>query len=160
MVIVALAAFGLVVAWAWRPARPNRIAAVYAAGVTSLLVLAVTVIAAIAGWWQGAYFALPLLVLAAIHLPFSIATYTVWLGVYRWLAGHMRHAFALYTVIVLVFIPVVLLVDPWQMQRGQFSMGNGYTIWADAALGQLVMWSPVVAYEGIRRWRRAQPAPA
>jgi hypothetical protein len=41
------------------------------------------------------------------------------------------------------------------MQRGQFSMGNGYTIWADAAVGQVVMWSPVLAYEAIRRWRGA-----
>lgn len=155
VIIVALAAFALVVAWAWRPGRADRIAAVYAAGVTSLLVLAVTVIAVIAGWWQGAYFALPLLVLAAIHLPFSVAGYTVWLGVYRWLAGRTRHAFVIYTAIVLLFIPVVLLVDPVQMQRGQFSMGNGYTIWADAALGQLVMWSPVLAYEAIRRWRDA-----
>ena len=99
---------------------------------------------------------LPLIVLAGIYLPFSIAGYTLWLGGYRWLAGRLRQAFAIYSVIVLVFIPVVILVDPVQMQRGQFSMGNGYPIWADAALGQLVMWSPVLAYEAIRRWRGAR----
>jgi hypothetical protein len=156
VVIVALAAFALVIAWAWRPGRPDRRAAVYAAGATSLLVAVVTVIAVIAGWWQGAYFALPLVVLAAIHLPFSIAGYTAWLGTYRWLAGRTRHAFAIYTAVVLCFIPVIILVDPIQMQRGQFSMGNGYTIWSDAALGQLVMWSPVLAYEAIRHWRGAR----
>jgi hypothetical protein len=156
VVIVALAALGLVIAWARRPGHADRIAAVYAAAVTSLLVAVVTLIAVIAGWWQGAYFALPLVVLAAIHLPFSIAGYAAWLGVYRWLAGRTRRAFALYTAVVLVFIPVVILVDPWQMQRGQFTMGNGYTIWADAAVGQVVMWSPVLAYEAIRRWRGAR----
>ena len=37
------------------------------------------------------------------------------------------------------------------MQRGQFFMGGGYTILADALLGQLVMWSPMVFYELARR---------
>jgi len=45
----------------------------------------------------------------------------------------------------------VLLVDPIQMERGQFSMGSGYTIWLDALVGQIVMWSPVLFFEAIRR---------
>jgi hypothetical protein len=153
--IIALATFAVVIAWTRRPGHPDRVAAVYAAGVTSLLVVAVTLVAVSAGWWQGAFLAVPLIVQAAIFLPFSIAGYTLWLGVYRWLAGRTRHAFVIYAVVVLAFIPVVILVDPVQMQRGQFSMGNGYTIWADAAVGQVVMWSPVLAYEAIRRWRGA-----
>ncbi len=155
VVIIALAAFAVVIVWARRPGHPDRSAAVYAAGITSLLVAAIAVIAVSAGWWQGAFFAVPLIVLAAIYLPFSIAGYTLWLGSYLWLASRTRHAFVIYAVIVLSFIPVIILVDPIQMQRGQFSMGNGYTIWADAGLGQLVMWSPVLAYEAIRRWRGA-----
>ena len=158
VVIIALAAFAVVIVWARQPGHPDRIAAIYAAGVTSLLVVVVTLVAVSAGWWQGAFFAVPLIVLAAICLPFSIAGYALWLGGYRSLASRTRHAFVIYAAIVLCFIPVIILVDPIQMQRGQFIMGNGYTIWADAGLGQLVMWSPVLAYEAIRRWRGASRA--
>ena len=154
MVIVALAALAIAIAWARQPGHPDRVLSVWAAGMTSLLVLGITVVAVRAGWWQGAFFALPIVVQAAFYLPFSLAGYALWLGGYRRLAGRVRHVFAMYSLVVFIFIPVVILVDPWQMQRGQFSMGNGYTIWADAALGQVVMWSPVVSYEVIRRWRR------
>lgn len=155
VVIVALAAFAMTLIWARRPGHPNRMAAVYAATFTSVLVVAITIVAVAAGWWQGTFFAIPLIVAAAIDLPLSIAGYTLWLGGYRWLAGKTRRAFLIYIVVVLAFIPVVLLVDPIQMQRNQFTLGNGYTVLTDALVGQVVMLSPVLAYEAIRRWKRA-----
>ncbi len=151
VVTVALAAFAATVIWARRPGHPDRIAAVYAATLTSVLVLAITIVAVAAGWWQGSFFAIPLIVAAAIDLPLSISGYTLWLGGYRWLAGRTRRASLIYIVVVLAFIPVVLLVDPIQMQRNQFTMGNGYTVLTDALVGQVVMLSPVLAYEVIRR---------
>jgi hypothetical protein len=154
VVIVALAVFAAVIIWARRPGHPDRMTAVYAATFTSVLVVAITIVAVAAGWWQGTFFAIPLIVAAAIDLPLSIAGYTVWLGGYRWLAGKTRRAFLLYVVVVLAFIPVVLLVDPVQMQRNQFTLDNGYTVLTDALVGQVVMLSPVLAYEVIRRRRR------
>jgi len=151
VVIIALLAFAATIIWARRPDHPDRIAAVYAATFTSALVVAITIVAVAAGWWQGTFFAIPLVVAAAIDVPLSIAGYTLWLGGYRWLARQTRHAFLIYAVVVLAFIPVVLLVDPIQMGRGQFTMGGGYTIWIDALVGQVVMWSPVLFYEAIRR---------
>jgi len=151
VVSVALAAFALTLVWARRPGHPNRWAAVAAATGTSLLVALITLIAVAAGWWRGAFFAIPLVVAVAIDLPLSIAGYTLWLGGYRWLARQTRRAFPIYAVVVLAFIPVVLLVDPIQMGRGQFTMGGGYTIWIDALVGQVVMWSPMLFYEAIRR---------
>jgi hypothetical protein len=118
---------------------------------SAVLVGLITLVAVLAGWWQGTFFQIPLPVALAIDLPFSIAGYTLWLGLYRWLAGHTRHAFVIYVGVVLIFIPVVLLVDPIQMSRGQFEMGGGYTVWMDALVGQLVMLSPVVFYEFFRR---------
>lgn len=155
VVSVALAAFALTLVWARGPAHRDRWAVVAAATGTSLLVGLITLIAVVAGWWRGAFFAIPLIVAAAIDLPLSIAGYTLWLGGYRWLAGKSRRAFLIYIVVVLAFIPVVLLVDPIQMQRNQFTLGNGYTVWTDALVGQVVMLSPVLAYEAIRRWKRA-----
>lgn len=122
-----------------------------AAAGTSLLVILITWLAVNMHWWEGEFLSVPLLVGAAIYVPFSIAGYTLWLEVYRWLGRHTRFAFWIYSLIVLLFIPVVLLVDPIQMQRGHFTMGGGYTLWADALAGQLVMWSPVVFYEILRR---------
>jgi hypothetical protein len=153
VVIVALAAFAMTLIWARRPGHPDRMTAVYAATFTSVLVAAITIVAVAAGWWQGTFFAIPLMVAAAIDLPLSIAGYTLWLGGYRWLAGKTRHAFLIYIVVVLAFILVVLLVDPIQMQRNQFTLGNGYTVVTDALVGQVVMLSPVLAYEAIRHWR-------
>jgi len=151
VVIVALAVFAMTLIWAQRPGHPDRWAAVAAATGTSLLVGLITLIAVAAGWWRGAFFAIPLVVAVAIDLPLSIAGYTLWLGGYRWLTHQTRHAFLIYAGVVLAFIPVVLLVDPIQMGRGQFTMGSGYSIWIDALVGQVVMWSPVLFYEVIRR---------
>ena len=158
VVIVALAAFVVTLIWARRPGHPDRMTAVYAATFTSVLVVAITIVAVAAGWWQGTFFAIPLIVAAAIDLPLSIAGYTLWLGGYRWLAGKTRRAFLIYIVVVLAFIPVVLLVDPIQMQRNQFSLGNGYTVLTDALVGQVVMLSPVLAYEAIRHRKHVPTA--
>ena len=151
-IAIALVAFAATIAWARRPGHPDRWAAVLAATCTSILVALITLLAVSAGWWRGAFFQVPLPVLLAIHLPFSIAGYTLWLGLYRWLAGHIRQAFITYAAVVLLFIPVVLSVDPIQMSRGQFEMGGGYTVWMDALVGQVVMLSPAAFYEIFQRW--------
>ena len=48
--IVALAALGITVAWARQPGHPDRYKSVWAAGMTSLLVLGITLVAMRAGW--------------------------------------------------------------------------------------------------------------
>jgi hypothetical protein len=147
---IAVCAFLAVLFWARRPGHPDRWAAVLAATGTSVLMGLITILAVIAGWWQGAFLQIPLPVGLAIYLPFSIAGYTLWLGLYRWIARQTRRAFLIYVGVVLLFIPIVLLVDPIQMSRGQFEMGGGYTVWIDALVGQVVMLSPVVFYEFFR----------
>jgi hypothetical protein len=151
VVVVSVLIFTLTLLWARRPAPSDRRVAVLAATGTSLLVILVSIMAVSFGWWAGDFFEISRAVLIAIYLPFSIAGYTLWLGIYRWLARRTRYAFGIYTLIVLVSIPVVTLVDPIQMQRGHFNLGAGYTIWTDALIGQIVMWSPVLFYEILRR---------
>ncbi len=150
-IAIALAAFGATWIWARRPGHPDRPAAVLAAAGTSLLMGLITIVAIILGWWQGAILEVPLAVALAIYLPFSIAGYTLWLGFYRWLRRKVRRPLLTYAAAVLLFIPVVLLVDPIQMSRGEFNMGGGYTVWVDALLAQVVMLSPALFYEFFRR---------
>ena len=157
VVFIALALFLLVVIWARRRAHDDRWLAVGAATYTSVLVIGISALAVALHWWQGSFFtSLPVPVLAAIYVPFSIAGYTLWLGLYRWLDRKTRRPLLIYALVVLAFIPVVLVVDPIQMSRGQFSMGGGYTVWADALAGQVVMWSPVLFYKLLQRGASAR----
>lgn len=151
VIVSSLLLLGVTLLWALRRRNPERIVALLGGTGTAVLVTTVTLLAMIMGWWQGGFFKIPLIVIIAIELPFQIAGYTFWLGWYRWLRRKTAHAPLIYGIIVLLFIPVIFLADPIQMQRGQFFMGNGYTILADAFLGQLVMWSPMVFYELARR---------
>ena|SRR6266498_4980524 len=150
VILVSLIAFGITIWWSHND--PERIAAVCGGTGTALLVTVVTFIAMIAGWWQGTFFQIPLVVLLAINIPFQLSGYTLWLGWYRWMRRKTHWAWLIYGVIVfLVFIPTVFVVDPIQMQRGQFFMGGGYTILWDSLLGQLVLWSAVLFYELARK---------
>jgi hypothetical protein len=92
----------------------------------------ITLLAVYADWWQGAFLEVPLPISLAIYFLLSVAGYTLWLVIYHWLARHTHHPFLIYLGVVLLFIPVVLLVDPVQISRGQFQMGAGYTVWIDA----------------------------
>lgn len=143
-IAAALCAFLGALFWVSRPGHPDRWTTMLASLGTCGLVGAINLTALKAGWWQYLFFQIPLPVSLAIYLPFSIAAFTLWVGLYHWLVGSERHAFVVYLAVVLLFIPIVLLLDP---QR----MGGGYTLWADVFIGQLVMLSPVVFYELIRR---------
>ena len=151
VVASSLILLGITLLWALRPRNPERIAALLGGTGAAVLVTAVTILAMIRGWWQGGFFEIPLIVILAIELPLQIAGYTLWLGWYRWLRGKTVRAPLIYWIIVLLLFPIVLLVDPIQMERGQFFMGGGYTILTDALLGQAVMWSPMIFYELARR---------
>src|SRR5262245_22245313 len=119
VVVSSLVLLGVTLLWALRRPNPDRIAALLGGTGTALLVTGVTFLAIAFGWWQGGFFKVPLIVILAIELPFQIAGYTLWLGWYRWLRTRTARAPLIYGIIVLLFIPVVFLVDPVQMQRGQ-----------------------------------------
>jgi len=151
VVVVSLLLLAVTLLWALRAHNLDRIAALLGGMGTAVLLTAVTLLAMMMGWWQGGFFEIPFIVILAIELPLQIAGYTLWLSWYRWLRRKTTSAPLIYGIIVLLFFPIIFLVDPIQMQRGQFFMGGGYTILADALLGQVVMWSPMVFYELARR---------
>lgn len=155
-VLGSLALMMLTLIWASRPGYADRWRTVGAASLTSLLIIAISMVAVRQGWWQGAFFnSVPILVQAAFDIPFSVAGYSLWLGIYRSLALRVRYGRWIYAFIVLLFIPIVFIADSFSMQRGQFSFGSGYTVWTDALVGQTVLWSPAVFYEWLHRWQRA-----
>lgn len=156
-VVVSLVLFGAVAWWALRPDAPAyRKNLLYASLFGAVLLSIMSVVAVSAGWWKGSFFEIPLLVLAAIHLPLGAAGWWLWLMGYRWLETHTRRPLLVYAPIALVFIPVVLFTDPRLMQRGLLDLGGGYTVWTDALAGQIAMWSPVLFYGVLQRPR---PAP-
>jgi hypothetical protein len=151
-ILVVSAALGLLaVTIRWARTQPDRLAAFIGGTATAIFITTFTFMAMTFGWWVGSFFEIPIIVLLAIEIPLQIAGYTLWLGWYRWLRRRTTWAWLIYGVVVLLlFVPTVISVDPIQMQRGQFSMGGGYTIWWDVLLGQVVMWMPVAFYEMAR----------
>src|SRR5215510_7295252 len=111
VVLLSLALLGVTLLWALRRHDPERIAALLGGIGTAVLVTVITLLAMIVGWWQGGFFEIPLIVILAIELPLQIAGYTLWLGWYRWLRSKTARAPLIYGIIVLLFFPIVLLVD-------------------------------------------------
>ncbi|MBI3943329.1 MAG: hypothetical protein HY326_09980 [Chloroflexi bacterium] len=149
--VISLGIFILTLAWAWRRENIQR-RRVFIAGLLSALILfLIDVIAINANWWSGALQAVPILSLLSVCVLLGTGGFVLWLGLYRWLEVHTRRPLLVYAGIVLIFIPIVLLVDPIQINRGEFIFSGGYTLWTDVLLGQIVMWIPVLLYEGTSR---------
>lgn len=150
IVLVGLLIFGATLHWAWRPGWAERRVVLLAALLTGLTLFVINLVAIGAGWWAGAWQGVFPLSLLAICVLLGTGGWLLWLQGYRWLATHVRHPLLTYTGIALLFMPIVLVADSLQIQRGQFTFGSGYTIWIDVLLGQAVLWLPVLLYERFR----------
>ncbi|MCI0396624.1 MAG: hypothetical protein L0332_00630 [Chloroflexi bacterium] len=148
-------ACGATIWWAWRGDHPQRqVILLTAIGSAALLVL-VNVFARAMGWWVGPALApRPFTVLMLLTALGGVPGWTLWLLGYRWLARRMPRPLLAYGLVVLVFIPIVVVVDRWQMARNEFQMAAGYQLWHDVLLGQVVMVAPVVGYEIIQRYHQ------
>jgi hypothetical protein len=157
VIVFSLLAFGITAWWAFRGADTDHRAsadrrAVFAASLGAALVLAaIDVVALLAGWWVGAWSGVPIITTVALTVLAGTGGFALWLALYRALARRVRRPLLAYACVVLLFVPVVLVADPIQVQRGWFEFAGGYTIWTDVALGQIVMWTPVLLYEALRR---------
>lgn len=148
---LSLLIFGLTLTWARRAGHEDRRPVFVAALGAGLILAGIDVVALPSGWWTGAWSDVSLIVVVALCALAGTGGFVLWLGSYRWLERHTHHPLWLYTIIVLLFIPVVLIADPIQIQRGWFEFSGGYTIWTDVLLGQVVMWMPVLLYVWLRR---------
>lgn len=156
-VVLALAALGATLWWTRRGDRVVRQVILLAATASAVALVGINIVARMAGWWVGPAFApRPFAVLMLLTLLGGVPGWVLWLAGYRWLARRIRWPLLAYGALVLLFIPVVVIVDRWQMGRNQFQMANGYQIWHDVVLGQLVMWSPVLFYELLVRHVRGE----
>ncbi len=152
-IAVSLLAFAAMLWWAGRPGAGDRWAVVASGIGAALLVSAITFLAVNRGWWGGAFFTVPLPVQLAIYLPLQAAGYAAWTGGYLWLARRHRHALLLYAAVVLAFIPIIWIADQLNIARGQVTLGGGYSVWHDVLSGQVALWSPLLLYWAVRRWR-------
>lgn len=151
-IVVSLVSFALFLLWVSRPEHEDRWPIFYASVGSAVILAVVSAVAVSAGWWGGAFFSIPLATQIAIYLPLGTVGWALWLATYLWLQDHTRHAFLIYAVIVLSFIPITYISDLINMERGQFILSGGYSIWTDVLIGQVVLWSPVLLYEIFRRW--------
>ena len=151
VVAVSFLIFGLTAVWATRAGHADRRPAFLSAFVCGFVVAGMDIVAILAGWWPGSWTSVPVVTIVALCVLAGTGGFALWLGVYRVLERRARHPLRVYGLIVLLFIPVVLIADPLQIQRGWFEFGGGYTIWMDVLLGQAVMWLPVMLYVWLRK---------
>jgi hypothetical protein len=147
---------GSIVYWASHPRHPNRWNLLIAAAGATILLAAISLSSVLMGWWGGAYYErIPLMTHFAISLPLSFVGWVIWMLLYRLLERLTRHAFPIYMIAMLVFIPIVDVMDRLNMERGVLTLGSGYTILSDIGLGLITMWTPVLFYEWIKRQRKS-----
>jgi hypothetical protein len=145
---------GLIFYWASRPGHPNRWNLLIAAAGATILLAGISLISVLMGWWGGAYYErIPLITHLAISLPLSFVGWVIWMLLYRLLERLTRHALPIYMIAILVFIPIVDVMDRLNMERSVLTLGSGYTILSDIGLGLMTMWMPVLLYEWIKRQR-------
>lgn len=146
--------------WARLPAHRERVLILGAAAVVTILVGALYVLALWVGWWTGAYFTLPAVTQAGILLPLALLGGTLWLAGYSWLGDHSRQPVQIYVAISLVLLVAVAVAHRLNLGQGAILVGPGSTVVLEAAIGQVILWLPVLVYEGLRRnVERFEPLP-
>ena len=145
-----LVVLGLLI-WARAEDRPDRRLVLGAAAILTIPVGIVYVLAVATGSWTGAYFRLAPVVQAAIVLPLSMLGWTLWLAGYEWLADRSHQPVQIYIAISLLLIWAVALAHRLNLGKGLILVGPDLTIVVVAAVGQLVLWIPLVVYEALRR---------
>lgn len=150
-----------VLLWARQPHHRDRWLVVTAATGTAVMVVLVNVIARAFGWWDWWGYALPLSVQAGLLLLLPSILFTFILMGYRWLVAHSQRPLLWYGLtLIVVLVPLTVLGDLYNIERGKLSLGGGYTIWQDVLLGQALGWFPVLLYRVIQRWYQQTSDPA
>ncbi|HEX8968683.1 MAG TPA: hypothetical protein VF937_12435 [Chloroflexota bacterium] len=146
--VLVLSALGI---WARQPRHADRVLVLGTAAVLTGLVALVYILALLAGWWSGAYFTLSPIVQGAILLPLSLLFGTTWLAGYRWLGDHTRQPVQTYLAVSVVLVLAVAIAHRLNIGQGQILVGPGYAVVVEAVFGMLILWVPVLVYEGLRR---------
>ena len=156
----AVAIVGGVIVWTRQPGHADRLLVVGTAAVLTVMVAFVYVLALLAGWWSGAYFTVSPIVQAGILLPLSLLFGTLWLAGYRWLADRTRQPVQIYVALSLLLVLAVAVAHRLNIGQGQILVGPGYAVVVEAVFAMLILWIPVLVYEGLRRnIERFEPIP-
>jgi hypothetical protein len=151
-VVLCLAVIGMAVLWARRRVWWERWPLLIAAGVLTLVVVAIYAVAVGSGWWVGSFvWHTPPVVQAALLVPVTLVGWLAWFAGYSWLAAHTRHPVLIYTALALLLLPVVVLADLANISRGLIQISDDGQTWKNAVAGVGLVMAPIVVFEGLRR---------
>jgi len=158
--LAAVVIVGGLIVWARQRGHADRLLVLGTAAMLTGLVAIVYVLALLAGWWTGAYFTVSAVIQAAVLLPLSLLFGTFWLAGYRWLADHTRQPVQIYIALSLLLVLAVAVAHRLNIGQGQILVGPGYAVVVEAVFAMLILWIPVLVYEGLRRnIERFEPIP-
>jgi hypothetical protein len=140
---------GGIVLWARGHAERSLIAST--AVIMTLLFGVFYAVALRAGWWAGAFFAMPANVQAGVVIPISLVGWTLWLAGYRWLTERSRQALQVYLAVSLLLVLAVAVAHRLNLGQGKILVGPEWAVLFEALALGLVAWVPVLVYEWLRR---------
>ena len=139
-----------VLVWASRPGETERRLAAAASVIGAAFAVVLNLIFAGLGVWQSTVYTLPPPVLASMLL-LGTALMLLVLSGYRWLARRSRRAPLLYSLLLVVLAPPLIVGgDTLALSQRYLAFGDGYTIWMDVVVGAAIFALPVLAFELLR----------
>ncbi len=138
--------------WGRASNQAERQAFLWAVAATELVAIFVQGLYPVMGWLVGPAVDAPIIVQALIYGVSLTGLVAFILTIYRALGRRKRALGSIfYGSIIIGFIPATVLGDAYALNIGVFTFANGYTVWADALYGQLLLWLPLITYEILRR---------
>jgi len=155
LVLLAIAALVVVLAWVGRPSNRDRRVAAAAAVCAPALIVLLNVILGTLGVWRSTLYSLPPLVLVSTALLFlAVATVVMLLILYGYRAATARgrRAALVYTLLLVVIeAAFIVLADTVALNKHYLGFGYGYTIWMDVVVGVLTLCLPLLVFELLQR---------
>jgi hypothetical protein len=155
LVIAAVAALVVLVAWVSRPRHTDRRVAAAAAVCAPALLVLLNVILGKRGVWQSTLYTLPPVALVSTTVLFVAAVTVMMLLIlsgYRAAASRGRRAALMYSLLLVVIVAaLIVLVDTVALTEHYVAFGHGYTIWMDVVVGVVTLGLPVLVLELLQR---------
>jgi hypothetical protein len=148
---LSIGALALIVGWATRGRRGERLPVLVTATILSVFVVAFYAVEVRGGAWSGGYFSIPFVVQLLTLLAIVFAAWIAWFMGYGWLIGHRRHPLLIYTAVALCLVLAAAIADRMEVSGGLLLLAPNGVIWLDALLGVAMMFAPVLLFEAIRR---------
>jgi len=139
----------IVVIWAWRSRRIDRLALVIASGLLTLLVLVGYLAAARLKWWHGIFIDdVPLVMQVSTLMPTALLGWLAWLGGYRWLATRAKSPRLIFVAVGTWLVLAAAVADRIELSQGLIEVGDG-NVWVGAAIMLALMFVPLLLVDAV-----------